>query len=243
MKFFVISDMHSYYDPMIKALDEAGFDSNNPNHILIVCGDAFDRGMQAVEVYEYLNSLERKVLIKGNHDDMLIELLERKFPYGFDKHNGTESTVYQLGFDPSAFSFAEHCDVAYSRFKPLYDSMLDYYETENYIFVHSWIPLISERYGFKSYIEDWRNASEELWMDARWGNPYELADMGLKPDKTVVFGHWHTSWPRARYEGKEEFGSNADFSIYHGDGYIGVDACTAASGKVNVLVIEDEFLK
>jgi len=194
-------------------------------------------------VYEYLNSLERKVLIKGNHDDMLIELLERKFPYGFDKHNGTESTVYQLGFDPSAFSFAEHCDVAYSRFKPLYDSMLDFYETENYIFVHSWIPLISERYGFKSYIEDWRNASEELWMDARWGNPYELADMGLKPDKTVVFGHWHTSWPRARYEGKEEFGSNADFSVYHGDGYIGVDACTAASGKVNVLVIEDEFLK
>ena len=243
MKFFVISDMHSYYDTMVKALNEAGFDRTNPDHTLIVCGDAFDRGSQAVEMFGYLDSLERKVLIKGNHDDMLMELLERKFPYGFDNQNGTSSTVYQLGFEPSAFSFAEHCDVAYIKFKPFYDSMVNYYETENYIFVHSWIPLIAERFGFKSYVENWRNADEELWKDARWGNPFELAEGALKPDKTVVFGHRHTSWPRAYWDGKDEFGANADFSIYYGNGYIGLDAMTAHSGKVNVLVIEDEFLK
>ncbi|MBQ7283629.1 MAG: hypothetical protein IJW74_02075, partial [Oscillospiraceae bacterium] len=174
---------------------------------------------------------------------MLMELLERRYPYGVDKHNGTESTVYQLGFDPSAFSFADHCRVAYSKFKPLYDSMTDYYETENYIFVHSWIPLIAERMGFKSYIADWRNADEELWMDARWGNPFELAENGLKPDKTVVFGHWHTSWARAYFDGRDEFGAGADFSAYYGNGYIGLDAMTAHSGKVNVLVVEDEILK
>lgn len=43
MKFFAISDMHSFYDPMIDALDQAGFEKNNPEHTLIVCGDAFDR--------------------------------------------------------------------------------------------------------------------------------------------------------------------------------------------------------
>ena len=32
----------------------------------------------------------------------------------------------------------------------------------------------------------------------------------------------------------------ADFSIFYGDGYIGIDAMTSYSGKVNVLVVEDE---
>lgn len=251
MKFFVISDMHSYYDTMVKALDEAGFDRTNPDHTLIVCGDAFDRGSQAVEMFGYLDSLERKVLVKGNHDDMLVELLERKVPGIVDDRNGTLGTVYQLGWDKGVKTFEKFCDNAYKKYKPFYDSMVNYFETENYIFVHSWIPLLRDSKIARYYAsdiqyyfnEDWRNATEDMWDDARWGNPYELAAMGLKPDKTVVFGHWHTSWPRARYEGKDEFGPNADFSIYYGDGYIGLDACTAVSGKVNVLVIEDEFLK
>jgi len=240
MKFFIISDMHSYYDPMIKALNEAGFDRHNPDHTLIVCGDAFDRGTQAKEMIEYLNSVERKVLIKGNHDDMLMELLESKIPTAADEHNGTLGTVYQLGYAEGITRFADFCDNAYRLYKPLYDSMVNYYETMDHIFVHSWIPLVSERYGIKSFIEDWRNADEDLWYEARWGNPFELADSGMKPDKAIVFGHWHTSWARAYFEGKEEFGAEADFSIYYGDRFIGIDAMTAHSGKVNVLVIEDE---
>lgn len=250
MKYFVISDMHSYYDPMIKALDEAGFDKNNPDHMLIVCGDAFDRGTQAIEILNYLNSVERKVLIKGNHDDMLMELLERKVPSLVDDKNGTLGTVYQLGFEEGVTAFADFCDNAYKLFKPLYDQMVNYFETENYIFVHSWIPLIRQDNLPKYYVrnrkwafnEDWRNATEDYWDDARWGNPYELAASGLKPDKTIVFGHWHTSWPRAYFEDKDEFGADADFTIYYGDGYIGIDAMTAHSGKVNVLVVEDNLI-
>ena len=250
MKLFVISDIHSFYDPMIKALNEAGFDKNNADHTLIVCGDAFDRGSQSVEILDYLNSLDRKVLVRGNHDDLLIELLERKIPSNIDDHNGTLDTVYQLGFESGLTAFADFCDIAYKKYKPLYDQMVNYFETKNYIFVHSWIPLIRMDNLPKYYVrnrswafnDDWRNATEDMWDDARWGNPYELATKGLKPDKTIVFGHWHTSWARARYEGKEEFGPQADFSPYFGDGYIGIDACTATSKKVNVLVLEDELL-
>lgn len=39
MKIFCISDVHSFFNEMIKALDEAGFDKNNSNHLLVVCGD------------------------------------------------------------------------------------------------------------------------------------------------------------------------------------------------------------
>ena len=58
-----------------------------------------------------------------------------------------------------------------------------------------------------------------------------------------MFGHFHTSWPRHNYEGKPEFGEGADFNIYYGNGYIALDAMTAYSGKVNCLVIEDDFLE
>ena len=43
-KFFVVSDIHGFYDIFIDALDKAGFDKNNEEHYLICCGDYFDRG-------------------------------------------------------------------------------------------------------------------------------------------------------------------------------------------------------
>jgi hypothetical protein len=63
------------------------------------------------------------------------------------------------------------------------------------------------------------------------------------PDKTVVFGHWHCSTGWAKAEGCSEFDEDAKFEPYYGDGFIAIDACTAHSGKVNVLVLEDEFLE
>ena len=249
MKLFVISDTHSYFDEMKSALDEAGFDPSNENHWLIGCGDYFDRGEQSKEMYEYLVSIKRKVLVKGNHDDMMIDMLERGYPRSHDHQNGTAKTLQHLAEDTS--DKLAMFSIVSTRFRLLYEQMVEYFETENYIFVHSWIPLIRQDDLPKHYArnrqwafdEDWRNASKESWEEARWGNPYELASRGFKPDKTIVFGHWHTSWPRAFYDfSSKEWGERADFSIYYGDGYIGIDGCTAYTGKVNVLVLEDNFI-
>ncbi len=81
LKLFVCSDIHSFYTPLKKALDEKRFDPNNENHWLISCGDVFDRGHESVEVLKFLMSLERKVLVKGNHDILLEELCNRRFPF------------------------------------------------------------------------------------------------------------------------------------------------------------------
>lgn len=246
MKFFVISDIHSYYTPMITALNESGFDKTNPEHTLVVCGDSFDRGTQSIEVLEFLNSVERKVLIKGNHDDLLMELLNGRMPKPTDTHNGTTETIFQLGYNAGTTKFSDYCIEAYQKYTPLYNQMVNYFETENYIFVHSWIPTKEQPYNVNNpdltemvFDENWRSADEERWKAARWVNPYIFALAGLKPDKTIVFGHWHTSWPRARLYGGYEYTDKADFSIFYGDGYIGIDAMTSYSGKVNVLVIED----
>lgn len=253
MKFFVISDIHSYYDEMIAALNEAGFDPNNENHWLIGCGDYLDRGEKPGAVINYLRSLPRKTLVKGNHDDMLIELFDRGVAYSHDIHNGTVNTIYRLGYGNSDTDdvWDECLRAAQHIYQPFYDTMVDYFETEHYIFVHSWIPLICQDNLPKHYTrgrkwafnDDWRNASNFEWQEARWPNPFELANRGFKPDKTIVFGHWHASWPRAMLDfTSKEWGDKADFSIYHGDGFIGIDACTAYSKKVNVLVIEDDFM-
>ena len=53
-KFFVTSDVHGYYDEMKNALDNAGFDPENEEHWIVVCGDLWDRGSQPVEVMRYL---------------------------------------------------------------------------------------------------------------------------------------------------------------------------------------------
>lgn len=37
--YFVTSDIHGFYNELQTALNGAGFDPNNENHIFISCGD------------------------------------------------------------------------------------------------------------------------------------------------------------------------------------------------------------
>jgi len=71
--YFCVSDVHSFYDEMIEALDNAGFDIENPNHIFISLGDLLDRGPKPKECLEFVNRLpkNRKILIKGNHERLM----------------------------------------------------------------------------------------------------------------------------------------------------------------------------
>ena len=247
-KLFVLSDVHGYYNEMKTALDEAGFDPNNESHYCVVLGDFYDRGPDPANVMKYLMDLPRKVLVRGNHDNLMVQLCERGFPYSYDKSNGTLRTVWQLGL---ALDLDDCYEIALNRVKPFFNQMVNYFETKNYIFVHSWVPLINKdglpahytRDRKFEFNQDWRNASKKDWDDAMWGNPFNMAENGFLPDKTIVFGHWHASAGWAKAEGRSEFGEDAKFDPYYGDGFISIDACTAHSGKVNVLVLEDEFLE
>ena len=247
-KLFVTSDIHSYFNELKTALDAAGFDENNENHWLVVCGDCFDRGPDSAKVWKYLRDLPRKVLVRGNHESLLVRCCERGWPGSHDISNGTARTITHLGYGDY---FDEMCRYTLAKIGPFIDSMVNYFETKNYIFVHSWIPSISKdnlpahytrsrRFEFNS---DWRNADQEDWDAATWGNPFDMAEKGLnQTGKTIVFGHWHCSTGWAKAEGREEFGDDAKFDPYFGDGFIAVDACAAYSGKVNVVVLEDEFI-
>ena len=245
-KFYIISDVHGNFDAMKKALDEAGFNPWDSDHWLISLGDNFDRFHQNVEVMHYLQRLHRKILVKGNHESLLQDLCERQYYYSHDVSNGTYDTVCEFGGADKGRSFEQCCIVTEQRTKDFIYGMKNYFETKNYIFVHSFIPLKNCDGLPKHYIRnrkfeidpDWRHAHALAWEEARWGNPFQLAKDGFLPDKVLVFGHWSTYDQRPRdYEGEDLF------DPIYGDGYIGIDATTALSGQVNVLVIEDEFME
>lgn len=226
-KLFCVSDIHGFYDELIAALDEAGFDKDNPDHWLISCGDHFDRGCRPVEVMRFLRSLPRKVLIRGNHELLLKECCDRGYPESYDYSNGTVNTIVAFSSKEDEY-FADAASRTWRRVKPFIDEMVNYFETEHYIFCHSCLP--------KG--ENWREASQEEWNKVVWGNPF----LQRKLHKTIVFGHWHTSWARHYFDGKPEWGEGVDFSPYYNNGLFGIDGCVAHNKKINCLVLEDNFI-
>jgi len=186
------------------------------------------------------------ILIRKNHEDLFVELVtsDGGVAYKHHKHNGTYDTALQLtGYDLAMARIKNYDFADAAKETPFYNviipAMRDYFETENYVFTHAWIPCIRERNGSYSYFSTWRDASDDDWANARWYNGIDAAQTADE-DKTVVCGHWHASYGHCKYEGKcSEFGADADFSPYYGPRIIAIDACTSHSKKLNVIVIED----
>ena len=64
MRYYVVSDVHSYFTPMQRALERKGFFDDTEPHKLILCGDMMDRGNEVVETQNFmLNLLEKGDLI------------------------------------------------------------------------------------------------------------------------------------------------------------------------------------
>ena len=242
-KFFVLSDIHGFYNEMRKALNEVGFDPNNEDHWLISLGDELDRGRQPEQVINYLMDLPRTIFVKGNHTILMQQMLERGYAMHHDYSNETFQSVLDLA--PNAMTLEEGMKIAYEKTKSFFDKEINYFESARYIFVHSYVPLLkSDGNNVMRYNPNWRTASDLEFENAMWGNPFKLhKQFGSNFDKTIICGHWHSSWPRFYFDGEDQWGDNANFSPYYMDGLIGIDACTAYSGKVNCIVIEDDFLE
>lgn len=263
MKYYVVADIHGFYDLTVMALTEKGFFTDTEPHKLIICGDLFDRGKQSKQLCSFVLGLLEKdevILIRGNHEDLLVDFIdnlpmyaENGLQYNHHYSNGTVQTVRDLtGSTITKMSMYPGATAARMRhsdlFKIILPAMKDYFETLNYIFVHGWIPSVANRINGVnrySYNPEWRNANDADWASARWYNGMLAAHQGvIESDKTIVCSHWNSSFGHSTYEGKgSEYGNDADFSPYFGKGIIALDACTTYSRQVNCIVIEDEDLK
>ncbi len=246
MKYYVTADIHGFYSIFLRALTDSGFFTDSEPHKLVILGDLFDRGKEAKQMQKFiLEHWPDLILIRGNHEDLFQEMVtvDEGLPYSHHFSNGTYDTALQLtGFDP-VMAQIRHWDFAEAArktpyFSEIIPSMLDYYETENYVFTHGWIPCIHGRSGY-SYISEWRESSVGEWQNARWYNGIEAVRTCME-EKTILCGHWHASYGHSRYEGKgSEFGPDADFSPYKAPGIVALDACTGFSETLNVIVLEE----
>ncbi|MDY2735892.1 metallophosphoesterase [Intestinibacter sp.] len=243
-KYFVVADVHSFYKIMLDTLNVKGFDVNNNEHYLILCGDLFDRGNESKELFEFVQSLgDRFIYVRGNHEDLLIdcvdELSKGKVPSQHHFSNGTVKTICDFA-DENTYAVYWHDTKKklLEKIQPVIDFInkksVDYYEVDNYMFVHGWFPLCL----------DW---SEAAWEKARWMNGMEAWKKGeVLKGKTVVCGHWHCSWgwshidqARPEFPPKNRKDWEKSFEPYIKEGIIALDACTAYSGICNCIVIEE----
>jgi Calcineurin-like phosphoesterase. len=249
MKYYVLSDIHGFCGLFQRRLREAGYDKDTEEKKILILGDLFDRGGEAVELQDCLLGLMREdkvILIKGNHEDLFQELVtsDRGRPLRHHLHNGTYDTLEQLTGLKAGYSWGANMQLAKAgRETPLYTTiipaMLDYYETKHYVFTHGFVPC-QTWYGGMIYNEDWRHADAAAWREARWTNPMDAVRTAWTEEKTLVCGHFHCSYGHCRYEQKgTEFGPDADFSPYTAPGIIAIDACTAYSRKMNCVVLRD----
>jgi len=260
-KLFIFADVHGFYTELKTALDEAGFDINNENHIVVSLGDICDRGKESREVLNFINRLPqtRKICIIGNHELLMEEMISRGYPDSYDYSNGTMDTVEQLTMitgHPKSAILDMGVNESWNKYK---SSWRWYFELDNYIFVHGWIPCDTSIVGLH-YNKNWRDYSVREWESATWINGMNAWNEGVRePNKTIFCGHWHTSWGHANLHDwgveflkpvetmhyDEKIGRMvpfADYSPFIDDGIVAIDACTVVSKKINVytLEIEDE---
>ena len=233
-KLFVVSDVHGYYSILKEALDRAGFDGHDQDHILVCCGDYFDKGSENQEVLKFFERLERKVLLRGNHEDMLLKLLCTGKMQPHHYINGTPNTLVNF-FGKYCVDPVDHrvdfCGKTrvVDRLCEFIEETVDYYETEEYVFVHGWLP----ENGVTA--EGRNSATKEAWEKARWVKWIDryTGERPL-PDKTLICGHVPTFCSSKYCSPANEAGD----TIVYGNGLIAIDAGTYDSQKINVLVLE-----
>jgi len=238
-KIFAVADIHGHYTELMRALDEAGFDRENEEHLFVSCGDLFDRGCENALVYDFVRKLERKVLIRGNHEDMLCEVLACGQTTQRERDNGTNNTIRELiGENAIDGNGCIDVDLYADKIKEITDfadSMADYYEVGRYVFAHGWIPVVFNG-RYPTVDPCWREASVADWEYARileWHQIYEVR--ALLEGKIIVCGH------RPSRLG-DMFDKNREPDLsepFYGDGMIAIDAGTVRSGRVNVLVLDE----
>ena len=174
-KIFAIGDIHGCLEKLKDLMPKTGID--NQNDTLIFIGDYIDRGKFNSEVVDHVIRLQKEykkvVCLRGNHEDMFAHYLE-----GMNEdmylNNGGINTLhsYEIILSDDTEERKRKIPVEHRKF---FESLLPYYETEDYIFVHA---------GMKPGL----SLQEQTMHDLSWIR-HEFIDAEYDFGKTVVFGH------------------------------------------------------
>ncbi|GAA4878929.1 metallophosphoesterase [Paenibacillus vulneris] len=220
-----ISDIHGCYDEFNKLLNEVGY---SPYDQLILLGDYEDRGFKSKEVIEQVKTLVDKngvVALRGNHDQMFLDIFNGGDDYLF-LHNGGIHTIESYcgmnwfeqydGFEFNRYLQAkEFIKKNYSEHIEFLESLPYYYEDDLHIYVHA---------GINPFYEDWTKQPKD---DFIWIRDIFLNNK-IDTHKKVIFGHTPTI---------NMNGNSAE--VWFQDDKIGIDGGCCFGYQLNCLEIID----
>ncbi len=180
-KIFAIGDIHGCLEKLSMLMRKMKIDHQNDTVVFI--GDYIDRSEFGPEVVDYVIRLQseyKKVIcLMGNHEQMLANYLE-----GVDEDmyltNGGRITLHSYGILLSDDVEERKRKIPVSH-RVFFESLLPYYETDDYIFVHA---------GLKPGVPLKEQTIDDLlWIRHEFvGSEYDFG-------KTVVFGHTPLNHP------------------------------------------------
>lgn len=173
---YAVGDLHGRFDLLCMALRLAERDCGGGNGTFVVCGDFIDRGPQSRAIIDLLSagpSLPnwRWVVIKGNHEDMMLQCLARRSLQWW-LGNGGHTTLQSYGY--------QHGDMLHPlKIPPEHLSWLDalpvYYIDQHRAFVHA---------GFNPALPiEEQNVQAMMWQRDPRGTDYSYEG------RHVVHGH------------------------------------------------------
>jgi serine/threonine protein phosphatase 1 len=191
-RYFAIGDIHGCLDKLRALMDLIPIDGANDT--VIFMGDYIDRGPDSKQVVDYVLQLRKKqeriVCLRGNHEYMFLNYLDRREESIF-LGNGGRSTLDSYGVQPDDVDRKTKVPPEHLEF---FRTLLPFYETEKYLFVHAGV-----RPGIAMEIQD---PYDLIWIR----HEFFQSDHGMK--KTVVFGH--TSFKREPFVGEKMIGIDTD---------------------------------
>ncbi len=125
-KTFVLGDLHGGHKALLQVLERASFDYKKDT--LISLGDVADGWTEIVECFEEFFKIKKLIMVRGNHDQWLLNWMEtRESPYVWVSQGG-ENTLNSYGKHPKEI-MDKHRN--FLRKTPFY-----YIDKKNRLFVH-----------------------------------------------------------------------------------------------------------
>ncbi len=180
-KIFAIGDIHGCFDKLQRLILEIKADPVNDT--LVFIGDYIDRVDGGRDVVDYILKLKKTfqnvICLRGNHESMLLRFLD-----GVEDDiylaNGGFATLKAYGISRSDTPKVRKKKIPPDHLK-FFKTLLPYYETDQFIFVHA--GLIPGR-----------ELNEQSLYDMQWIRQ-TFIDSDDDFGKQVVFGHTHFSEP------------------------------------------------
>jgi len=180
-KIFAIGDIHGCFDKLQRLILEIKADPVNDT--LVFIGDYIDRADGGRDVVDYILKLKKTfqnvICLRGNHESMLLRFLD-----GVEDDiylaNGGFATLKAYGISRSDAPKVRKKKIPPDHLK-FFKTLLPYYETDQFIFVHA--GLIPGR-----------ELNEQSLYDMQWIRQ-TFIDSDDDFGKQVVFGHTHFSEP------------------------------------------------